>query len=228
MLKVERKPKKRLFALVLVLIVLCVVGGIIYGKMRPVILRYAVSEAETIFLNSANTAVLNVLADENFSYDGIVNLSSDADGYATSLKIDIYEINVLKSKISNATNDLILQNDRYRFSIPLGTFLGGEYFVGLGPDIPFNMQLTSTVFVDFEHEFRSAGINQTLHTVKVKIKVSGSLIVSGYHKPINVSTSVIAAQTVIVGNSPDAFTNVIENENDNTAGLINDYGAISN
>ena len=76
------------------------------------------------------------------------------------------------------------------------------------------------MFVDFEHEFKSAGINQTLHTVKVKIAVSGSLIVSGYHEPINVSTSVIAAQTVIVGNSPDAFTNVIENENDNTAGLI--------
>lgn len=228
MLKVKRKPKKRLFAFMLCLTVLCVVFISLYSKMRPVILRYAVSEAETIFLTSANTAVLNVLADENFSYDGIVNLSTDSDGYATNLKIDIYEINILKSKIANATNNLILQNDRYGFFIPFGTFFGGEYFVGLGPDIPFNMQLTSTVFVDFEHEFKSAGINQTLHTVKVKIAVSGSLIVSGYHEPINVSTSVIAAQTVIVGNSPDAFTNVIENENDNTAGLINDYGSISN
>ena len=37
----------------------------------------------------------------------------------------------------------------------------------------------------------------------------------------------IAAQTVIVGKTPDAFTNVVESPTDNTGGLINDYGAIA-
>ena len=224
MLKRRRKPKKALIIFVAVFLIFSILFGVLYTKMRPVIMRYAVSEAETIMLTAANNAVIGVFEDADFSYDGIVNLSTDSNGYATNLSIDIYEINTLKSKIANSTNNLIMSNDRYGLNIPFGTFLGDEFFVGLGPDIRFNMQLTSTVFVDFTHEFKAAGINQTLHTVKVKIAVSGSLIVSGYNKPINVSTSVIAAQTVIVGNSPDAFTNVIENQDDNTAGLINDYG----
>lgn len=225
MLKRRRKPKKLLFLFLIFVLIICIIFGVLYSKMRPIILRYAVSEAETIMLNAANNAVLGVLENENFSYDGIVNLSTDGEGYVTSLKIDIYEINILKSKIANSTNELIMKNDRYGFYIPFGTFLGEDLFTSKGPDIRFDMQLTSTVFVDFAHEFKAAGINQTLHTVKVNIKINGSLLVSGYNKPISVSTSVIAAQTVIVGNSPDAFTNVIENEDDNTAGLINDYGS---
>ena len=46
-------------------------------------------------------------------------------------------------------------------------------------------------------------------------------------KTIETKTSVIAAQTVIVGKTPDAFTNVVESEKDNTGGLINDYGAMT-
>lgn len=224
MLKRRRKPKKALIICVVFFLIFSILFGVLYTKMRPVIMRYAVSEAETIMLTAANNSVLSVFEDEDFSYDGIVNLSTDSNGYATNLKIDIYEINILKSKIANTTNNLIMSNDRYRINIPLGTFLGDELFVGLGPDIIFNMHLTSTVFVDFTHEFKAAGINQTLHTVKVNIKIIGSLVVSGYNKHIIVETNVIAAQTIIVGNTPDAFTNVIENQDDNTAGLINDYG----
>ena len=194
--------------------------------MHPVIMRYAVSVAETIMLNSANEAVLAVLEENDISYDDIVNLSNNSDGYVTSLEIDIYSVNNLKSRISNKTTDLVDAKEYYEVAIPIGTFLGNTYTTGLGPKIKFNMQLTSTAFVNFSHEFKSAGINQVLHIINVNIDINGSLIIVGYNKGINVSTSAIAAQTVIVGKSPDAFTNVIESATDNTGGLINDYGAI--
>ena len=80
--------------------------------------------------------------------------------------------------------------------------------------------------MNFSHEFKSAGINQVLHIVMIDMDIRGGLIMTGYSGGISVSTSAMAAQTVIVGTTPDAFTNVIENEQDNTAGLINDYGAV--
>ena len=61
----------------------------------------------------------------------------------------------------------------------------------------------------------------------VDMDIGGSLIITGYGDSITVSNSAMAAQTIIVGTTPDAFTNVIESEQDNTAGLINDYGAVS-
>ena len=194
--------------------------------MHPVIMRYAVSVAETIMLNSANEAVLEILEKNKVSYHDIVRLTNNSDGYVTSLEIDVYEINRLKSSISNETARLVDQREYYDVSIPIGTFLGNTYTAGFGPKLNFKMQLTSTAFVNFSHEFKGAGINQVLHIINVDIDIKGSLVISGYNKSISASTSAIAAQTVIVGKSPDAFTNVIESEMDNTGGLINDYGAI--
>lgn len=194
--------------------------------MQPVILRYAVSVAETVMLNSANDAVVKILKEQEFDYNDIAILSKSKDGSIESLQIDTYKINYFKSAISNEISNIIAARERYTVSIPLGTFLSNTYTSGLGPDVNFKMQITTTAFVDFEHEFRASGINQVLHRVIVNININGSLIIAGYKKGISVNTSAIAAQTVIVGKVPENFTNVIEEETDNTAGLINDYGAV--
>jgi len=223
---IKRRKKNKLFVFLSFLLALTIVAGFCFYKMQPIIFRYAVSKAETIMLNSANEAVISILENNDISYDDIVNLSSNDDGYVTSLEIDVYKVNHLKSRISNEVARLVDSKEYYDVAIPIGTFFCSTYTAGLGPRIKFKMQLTSTAFVDFKHEFRSAGINQVLHIISVEMKISGSLIVAGYNKSIDTKTSAIAAQTVIVGKSPDAFTNVIESEQDNTGGLINDYGAI--
>lgn len=206
-----------------VLILICVA----FYKMQPVIITSAVSQAETIMLNSANEAILKILEENNVTYDDIVRLSTNADGYVTSLEIDVYEVNRLKSNISNKTASIIAEREIYQIGIPIGTFFGNTYTVGFGPMLKFNMQITTTAFVNFKHEFKAAGINQVLHIITVEIEVKGNLLMLGYKKGITASTSAIAAQTVIVGKTPDSFTNVIESQTDNTGGLINDYGAIA-
>ena len=157
----------------------------------------------------------------------LVTLSQNDEGYVTSLEINVLQINNLKSKISSRMAKIIAEEERYELSIPLGSFFGNSYTNGIGPDIKFNMQITTTCFVDFSHEFKSAGINQVLHIVNVNIDVKGNFVIIGYNKGISASTGAIAAQTVIVGKTPDAFTSVIESPTDNTGGLINDYGAIT-
>lgn len=222
----KRKNFCILYSWLLLLLVICLILGYIYYRIQPVIIRYSESIAETVMLNSANQAIVSILENQNFSYSDIAVIKRDNQGLVKSLEIDTYKINYLKSNISNEISNIIAQKERYDVSIPIGTFLGNSFTVGFGPDINFKMQMTSTAFVDFEHEFKSAGINQVLHRVVVKIKICGSLIVAGYKRGISADTTAIAAQTVIVGSVPEAFTNVIEEESDNTAGLINDYGSV--
>ena len=214
------------------IIIFCVIIGLITTmcttiyKMHPVVMTNAVSVAETVMLNTANDAVINILSDENFTYNSVINLTNNSDGYVTSLETNIYEINFLKSRISNEISKIISGREFYDFKIPIGTFFGSDFTNGFGPRIKFYMQITTTAFVNFSHEFKSAGINQVLHSINVDVKIKGNLVIMGYNKPIETSTSVIAAETIIVGKSPDAFTNVVESQTDNTGGLINDYGAI--
>ena len=223
-----QKRRKNSLKIKIIAILLCftVLLSVCYFKMQPVIMRFSVSTSETIMLNSANEAVIKILEENNVTYSDIARLSLNDNGYVSSLEIDVYEINNLKSRISNETARIIEEKEYFEVSIPIGTFLGNTYTAGFGPKVRFKMQLTTTAFVDFSHEFRSAGINQVLHIINVDMNIGGSLIIAGFNRGINVKTSAIAAQTVIVGATPDAFTNVIESEKDNTGGLINDYGAI--
>ena len=227
MIKRRRNRKYRLIVLTAVVLIVTVLLSVCFYKMHPLIITNAVSVAETIMLNSANEAVVSILEAEDFTYDDIVNLTYNSDGYVTSLEIDIYEVNFLKSKISNEVASIVSGRENYDFGIPIGTFFNNDFTNGLGPKIKFNMQITTTAFVDFSQEFESAGINQVLHIIKVDMKIKGSLVIAGYTKGIETSTSAIAAQTVIVGKTPDAVTSVVESEKDNTGGLINEYGAIA-
>ena len=211
--------------LIFFLIAVIIIMSVTYYLMQPIILKYAVSVAETIALNAANEAIVDVLNSNQVSYGDIVTLSQNDEGYVTSLEINVLQINNLKSEISRRMAKIIEEEERYELRIPLGSFFGNSYTNGIGPDIKFNMQITTTCFVDFSHEFKSAGINQVLHIVNVNIDVKGNFVIIGYNKGISASTGAIAAQTVIVGKTPDAFTSVIESPTDNTGGLINDYGA---
>lgn len=227
MLKKRRNGKYHFRIICIILIIVSILLSVVCYKMHPVLMRYAVSVAETIMLNSANESVLKILEDEDITYDDIVKLTYNDDGYVTSLEIDVYKVNFLKSKISNTISSVISDKEHYDLGVPVGSFFNNDFTNGFGPRIKFKMQVTTTAFVDFSHEFRSAGINQVLHIIKINMNIRGSLVVVGYSKSINTSSSAIAAQTVIVGKSPEAFTNVVESPNDNTGGLINDYGAIA-
>ena len=227
MRKRYRKHRFPRVILIFSLIAVIIIMSVTYYLMQPIILKYAVSVAETIALNAANEAIVDVLNSNQVSYGDIVTLSQNDEGYVTSLEINVLQINNLKSEISRRMAKIIEEDERYELSIPLGSFFGNSYTNGIGPDIKFNMQITTTCFVDFSHEFKSAGINQVLHIVNVNIDVKGNFVIIGYNKGISASTGAIAAQTVIVGKTPDAFTSVIESPTDNTGGLINDYGAIT-
>ena len=196
-------------------------------KMLPVIIRYAVNVAETKFLDSANEAVLEVLSEEGVSYNDIACLSRNEDGQVTSIVTDIVKINRLKSLIAKRLSAIIDSKEYYDLYIPIGTFFSTSYTNGYGPKLHFKLQLTGTAVVNFSHEFKSAGINQVLHIVMVDMDISGCLVTVGYADPIKVSTSAMAMQTLVVGGTPEAFTQVVEYEDDNTAGLINDYGAVA-
>ena len=226
MRKRYRKHRFPRVILIFFLITVIIIMSVTYYLMQPIILKYAVSVAETIALNAANEAIVDVLNSNQVSYGDIVTLSQNDEGYVTSLEINVLQINNLKSEISRRMAKIIEEEERYELRIPLGSFFGNSYTNGIGPDIKFNMQITTTCFVDFSHEFKSAGINQVLHIVNVNIDVKGNFVIIGYNKGISASTGAIAAQTVIVGKTPDAFTSVIESPTDNTGGLINDYGAI--
>lgn len=198
-----------------------------FFTVRKIILKVAENQASIIAFNVANAVICEQMQTENYTYDDIVRLTKNSENNISALEIDIEKINHLKSNISLEIANRIFKENEYKISVPIGTLIGSEYTVGFGPRLKFNMQLTANVVTDFESNFYSAGINQVLHQIIIKVDINGGLVLPWNTKGYNTKTSVIAAQTVLVGVVPDAFTNVIEDNNTDSgiAAEIFDYGA---
>lgn len=194
-------------------------------NIREVIINYAESQATSIVFNIANDEIEKEMARQGVTYNDIVKLSKNSENNISALEIDAVKINQMKSRISSQISKEIGKYEEYNISVPIGTLTGNEYLLGFGPKIKFRMKITSSVFTGFESNFYSAGINQVLHQVVIKVKIKGNLVLPWNTKGFETNTDVIAAQTVLVGVVPDAFTNVIEADGGEIASEIFDYGA---
>ena len=231
-----KKRKNRKAQILLAFIVtLCIIVVSVYSyfSVRQVILSTARNSASTMTFNLANQAISEQMDSKAIKYSDIVKLTKNEQQSITALEIDIIKINKLKSEISSQIIEKVVNSNEYIVGIPVGTLFGNEYTLGFGPTINFKMQISANVITDFESRFYSAGINQVLHQIVIKVKINGGFVLPWNHSGFSTETSVIAAETVLVGLTPEAYTSVIENygsdaDDSRTIDDIFDYGADRN
>lgn len=140
-------------------------------------------------------------------YDRIVFFEKDLDGRITALKTNMSEVNRLKTDILNLINDEILAIDTADIGIPLGSLVLPELFSGRGPHIPVHILSIRNSDAAFKSFFSEAGINQTLQQLTMDVSVDVSVLVLGQTESFTVSSQVVVAETIIVGQVPDTFFN---------------------
>ena len=143
----------------------------------------------------------------NIHYDRIVYFEKNLEGHITALKTNMAEVNRLKTAILNLVNDEILAMDTSRLSIPLGSLALPELFSGRGPGIPIQIIAIRNSDGSFSSSFTEAGINQTLHQLTMEVVVDVSVLILGRAESFTVSSHVVIAETVIVGQVPNTFLN---------------------
>ncbi len=193
------------------------------NKLKPLLKMLSESKSKSIATKIINETVARELKTMGITYDSLVDIERDSNGTVTSVNMDMVKLNQFKSNISTAVQDAINKCETQKISLPLGTIIGGDYFVGRGPNLKFNLELSASVVSDIESAFDSAGINQTRHQIILNITASTYAVIPWYKNANTVTTNFVIAETVIVGLVPDYYTNV-ENSDD-VEGDINDYGA---
>lgn len=165
--------------------------------------------AETQIRNSTsdliNDAIDRQIESGNIRYDRIVYFEKDLEGRITALKTNMTEVNRLKTDILNLINDEILALDTTDISIPLGSLIFPELFSGRGPGIPIQILSIRNSDGSFKSHFSEAGINQTLQQLTMEVSVDVSVLVLGKTESFTVSSQVVVAETIIVGQVPNTF-----------------------
>lgn len=167
------------------------------------------SLAQTQVINATsdliNDAIDRQIETGNLAYDRIVYFEKDLNGRITALKTNMSEVNRLKTAILNLINDEILEMDTTDLGIPLGNLVLPELMSGKGAVIPVQILSIRNSDGSFESRFSEAGINQTLHQLTMQVSVDVSILVLGTTESFTVSSHVVVAETIIVGQVPDTF-----------------------
>lgn len=175
------------------------------SRYRDVIRDLAETQVKNTTSDLTNDAIARQIAEGVIQYDRIVFFEKDLDGRITALKTNMSEVNRLKTDILNLINDEILALDTSDIGIPLGSLFLPELFSGKGPAIPVHILSIRNSDATFASNFSQAGINQTLHQLTMIVSVDVAVLVLGQTNSFTITSEVVVAETVIVGDVPSTF-----------------------
>ena len=194
-------------------------------RMRIIIGSYAQSRARIIANSIISSTVNDYLSGSSITYKDLMLINCGIDGTVNSVEFDTITITKIKSSIIAQIQNNIARQENVVVSVPIGTLTGSQFLNNRGPKIDISFNMSSAVYSKISSTFTSAGINQTLHKISLDICADMYFVMPWYRTSGSFETEFVLAETIIVGDVPDAYTNVIEYPGSDMAGLLFDYGA---
>lgn len=204
--KIGKRRLKPQYKFLLVIAVLIGLIVLIDCQLRPLVRALAVNQAKIISNTVINQVVLDEMTKEQIRYEDLVDIQKGADGKILAIGANAIRMNELKSAVSLHSQQQIGEIMDKALQIPIGTLIDSEFTRGRGPNIPIHLSLSGNVQTEFTSNFESAGINQTRHRIYLTVHTSIFAIIPGYYNAsTEVETSVMVAETIIVGEVPEVY-----------------------
>ena len=175
------------------------------SRLWPVVRSLARTQVTNTASDLINDAILRQILEGQIQYDRIVYFEKDLNGRITALKTNMAEVNRLKTETLNLINDEIMAQDSEHLGVALGSLILPEFFSGKGPSIPVRIIAIRNSDANFQSEFTEAGINQTLQKLRMDVLVDVTILVLGQTETFTVSSQMVVAETIIVGDVPATY-----------------------
>lgn len=224
---VHRRKRPRRVLFLCGLLIILILAEIFWGeRVRPLVLQFAEARCKVLLTDMINQAIADHMADEGLSGFDVMQFEKDEAGAVVAMQVDTVSVNRIKSIISLAVSGALTDagSDELTFSIPLGNLSGMEWLSGHGPLVRCNVIYEGGLTTDLVNSFSSAGINQTHYQTLVSVSVSLSVAFPLAGGDISVTSAVPIAETVLMGDVPDAYTYIGRVTADDRDYLA-DYGA---
>lgn len=202
----NRRAKKIYYMTILIVIVILTIYHIL-SSIDPIFEGLCIAKAQGIATEITNKKTSDVLV--NYNYNDIVELSKN-ENQDNILKTDVALINKIASDIALEIQAELEKIEKKDIEIPMGALIGNQYFAGMGPNIKIKIISVGDIKTEMKTEFKSAGINQTMHRIYLEIECNISILTS--YKTINraIKNQVLLVETVIVGDVPETYLNLDE------------------
>lgn len=196
----------KLLRFIIILLTLSIFVLILFRlKFNEPIRALAETQVRNTTSDLINDAIDKQIEDGRIQYDRMIYFEKDLDGRITALKTNMSEVNRLKTDILNLINDEILALSTDDLGVPLGSIFLPELLSGRGPSIPVEILTIRNSDASFSSDFSEAGINQTLQQLNMHVSVDVTILVLGQTQSYTISSQVVVAETIIVGDVPNTY-----------------------
>ena len=206
----RKKPLKILLLTACIFVTGCIALLLmINDNMRPALTAIAEARITALAVSAMNDAIMERMDDN--SYTSLITAYDNGEK-VYMIQADTRQMNMLASDCCAAAQTRIAAMGEQGVSVPLGTVSGITYLSGRGPGIRVLFTPVGSVESDFDSELVSSGINQSLYRVNIRLTSTIRLIMPGVSHSIEVSAKAAIAESIIVGEVPQVYTNVADEE----------------
>ena len=191
------------------LLVATVLGLAVYLRFGwlPTVRELVIMEVDNETSDLINEAVDAYIARGQLRYEDLVTLERRADGGVAAARIDLAAVNQMKSVVLRELDERVPVRVREKVDVPLGNVLLPALLSGRGGSLPVRLVSLRSTNAELESGFSDAGVNQTLHTLALRVEVDLLLLTPAGLLSRQVTCSVPIAQTIIVGSVPSILFN---------------------
>lgn len=186
-----------LFVLASFVYIYCVVNPVVVGATEHMIFSLSTS--------AVSDAIYDVLNEEDITYNDLVNIEYDNEGNVTLISLQTIRLNLIARKFYQVAQVYLDNMGKQGIDVALGTFTGIPFLSGVGPKINLKLVSIGAMTSTFENSFKSAGINQTNHSLYIHLYASVSMVLPAYSKTIDSVTEMLVAESVIIGKVPSVY-----------------------
>ena len=207
-----RKPRRFGWRILVLALLLLAAGAVVAEQhLSQMMLDMAYARAHALAVETINHAVHAVL-EEGLHYEELVETTLDQDGRVTMLRANTIRMNELATRTALMAQEELASAENQYIGIPLASALGVRFLAGFGPQLSVRIVPIGAVGTHFDTEFESAGINQTRHKVFLTLRTTVRLVVPTGSQMVEVLSTVPIAESIIVGQVPDSFVDVSDQE----------------
>ena len=202
--------RKRFILWIMALLILSIyIYKYIDKNIRPSIIAISEVKAKQVTTQAINNTIKNKIKND-IDYNDLIFVQYDKEGKVTLMQANTVLMNSVASEVALEVQEELEKISKSTIEVPLKNAFNTD-LIAL-PSINVQIIPQGSVVVDFATEFESTGINQTRHRIYIIVTTNIKLIVPLVSEEVRVTTNIPIAETIIVGDVPEQFVNVPEDE----------------
>ncbi len=212
----KRKVLKLFILFIIIIIISLILLVVLSNKVMPLYMSYSKENMKRVVTTVINKSITEEITNE-LEIDSLFILKKESNE-TIIVDFDPVIVNRIMSKISDLvynnleligkkdSNTLKKYNlDNSIFYIPSGSIFNTVLLNNLGPKIPINLEMISSVNPNIETEITEYGINNSLIEVYIHVIVDFKMILPMYSNTMQVVVVVPLAVKLIQGNVPKYY-----------------------